>query len=420
MTTFHITGGRPLAGEIRVSGSKNASLPMMAVAILTDEPVRLENVPSLADVQIMADLLARLGVGSSRDEGGRLVLHAVDRGEVRAEYELVRRMRAGFCVLGPLLARRGRAEVSLPGGCAIGDRPVDLHLAGLAALGADLRIDRGYVVGRAGRLRGTTVHLLGPRGPTVTGTANVLSAAVLADGETTLVGAAVEPEVVDLGALLTSMGARIEGLGTPTVRVKGVARLRGAAHRVIPDRIEAATLLTGAALTRGSVTLRDAAAEHLTAVIGGLRAAGCDLEFDGKRIAVSTGRRPRPLDLIATPYPGVPSDVQAQLTALLCLAEGRSTVCDRVFPGRFMHVAELNRLGARIERRDAAAVIAGVDRLVGAAVTATDLRASAALVLAGLAAEGETTVHAAEHLDRGYERLDDRLRGLGASIRRKE
>jgi UDP-N-acetylglucosamine 1-carboxyvinyltransferase len=418
MSHLKITGRRLLSGTVRASGSKNAALPMMAASILAEGPLRLEGVPRLDDVRTLTTLLGELGVEATREPDDTLRLETVDSKPTRADYELVRRMRAGFCVLGPLLARRGAAVVSLPGGCAIGDRPVDLHLAGLAALGADIRIEHGYVVARAGRLTGATIHLAGPRGPTVTGTANVLSAAVLARGETTIAGAAVEPEVVDFGRLLVAMGAKIEGLGTPVLRVTGVEHLAGATHRVIPDRIEAATLLLAAAITRGSITVTGVVPEHLSEVLAKLATAGSALEIGPDWVKIAAGGSVRPVDVTAEPYPGVPTDIQAQWMALLSLADGRSTIRDRVFPGRFMHVAELNRLGARIEHADGVAVVKGVPRLTGATVTATDLRASAALVLAGLAAEGETVVRRLEHLDRGYQRLDEKLNRLGAQTER--
>lgn len=418
MARFKITGGSRLSGSVRVSGSKNAALPIMAAAILADEQVRLQRVPRLADVDTLSAVLAELGVEATRTPQNDLLLDTVDTRPVLASYDLVRRMRAGFCVLGPLLARRGRAVVSLPGGCNIGPRPVDLHLKGLAALGAKLRIDRGYVVAQAPRLVGTTVRLGGPCGPTVTGTANLLSAAVLAHGETIILEAAVEPEIVDLGRFLQSMGAVIDGLGTSTLRIQGVDRLRGTTHRVIPDRIEAATLLLAMAITRGTATVDGVVPEHLAAVVDALRLAGFQVDSSGDAITLDAGSRPKPLDLVAEPYPGVPTDVQAQFMALLAVADGRSTVQDRVFPGRFMHVAELNRLGARIELRGSTAVITGVRRLAAADVTASDLRASAALVLAGLSAEGETVVRRIHHLDRGYERLDRKLGELGADVRR--
>jgi UDP-N-acetylglucosamine 1-carboxyvinyltransferase len=418
MTHLRIHGGTPLEGTVQASGSKNAALPMMAASILAEEPVWLEGVPRLADVDTLACVLAELGVEVSEAPVGRLRLETVDPAPVRAGYELVQRMRASFCVLGPLLARRGKAVVALPGGCAIGPRPVDLHLAGLAALGADLKIEHGYVVARASRLAGNTIRLRGPRGPTVTGTANVMSAAVLARGETTILGAAAEPEIVDLGTLLNRLGARIEGLGTRTVRITGVDRLGGTTHRVIPDRIEAATLLLAAAITGGSVTVAGIVPDHLRAVLARLRKAGFRIDVSGDRATLTATAPARPVQLTARPYPGVPTDLQAQWMALLSLARGASNVRDRVFPGRLMHVAELNRLGARITVGDGTACVTGVERLTGARVRATDLRASAALLLAGLAARGETIVHDAHHLDRGYERLDRKLAELGARIER--
>ena len=419
MSHFSIIGGTPLAGTVAVGGSKNAALPMMAASILAGGPVRLRGVPRLADVETLSSVLRELGVDVTRSADNELSLETVDARPIRARYNLVRRMRASFCVLGPLLARRGKAVVSLPGGCNIGDRPVDLHLKGLAALGARLRLERGYVVARARRLVGTTIHLSGPRGPTATGTANVLSAAVLAKGTTTITGAAREPEIVDLGLFLNSMGARINGLGTSTLQVTGVDELAGTAFRVIPDRIEAATLLLAAAITGGSATVTGVVPEHLTAVLEKLRSAGLGIEVDNDQVTITAAGPPRPLEITAQPYPGIPTDVQAQWTALLCLAPGRSTIHDAVFAHRFLHVAELNRLGGRIERRDSTAVVTGVGQFTGARVTASDLRASAALVLAGLAAEGETIVRRIHHLDRGYERLDEKLGQLGARIERR-
>jgi UDP-N-acetylglucosamine 1-carboxyvinyltransferase len=417
---FKIIGGSPLSGTIGVSGSKNAALPMMAASILAAEPVRLDGVPQVADVDTMSRLLGQLGIEVARTPDAGLRLETADHAPVRASYRLVRRMRASFCVLGPLLARRGKAMVPLPGGCNIGPRPVDLHLKGLAALGADLRIRHGYVVARARRLVGATIRLSGPRGPTVTGTANVMTAAVLARGVTTITGAALEPEIVDLGNFLNRMGAEIAGLGTATLRIRGVGQLQGATYRVIPDRIEAATLLLVAATTRGRVTVAGARPEHLGAVLDALCAAGFEVGVSHDRVTLAANGPLRPVDITAQPYPGVPTDVQAQWMALLSVVPGQSTVRDLVFPGRLRHVAELNRLGARIEVGDGAAVVAGVERLTGAPVTASDLRASAALVLAGLAAEGKTIVQHVHHLDRGYERLDEKLKQLGADIQRKQ
>jgi UDP-N-acetylglucosamine 1-carboxyvinyltransferase len=417
MATFEITGGTALCGTVAASGAKNAALPMMAAAILGSEPVCLEGVPRLTDVQTLSRLLGHLGMEVLQTDSD-LRIKTVDPTPIGAPYSMVRRMRASFCVLGPLLARRGRAIVPLPGGCNIGDRPVELHLKGLAALGARLRLDRGCVAARAGRLVGATVDLGGPRGPTVTGTANVLSAAVLAKGTTIITGAACEPEIVDLGRLLIAMGARITGLGTSTIRIEGVDQLGGAVHRIIPDRIEAATLMLAAAITRGSITVTGIVPEHLTAVLEMLRAAGVRIEPSNDRVAISAHAPLRPVDVVAQPHPGLPTDVQAQATAMLSLASGRSVVRDTVFPSRLLHVAELRRLGAKIELHDSAVVVTGAQRLVGTAVTACDLRASAALVLAGLAAEGTTRVECIQHLDRGYERLDRKLRQLGARIER--
>jgi UDP-N-acetylglucosamine 1-carboxyvinyltransferase len=418
MTSFRIHGGIPLEGEVRVSGSKNTALPMMAAAILADGPICLQGVPHLTDVRTLMHVLRRLGMDVHRSEGGDLFLETIDPTQIRAPYRLVERMRASFCVLGPLLAKRGRAEVPLPGGCKIGNRPVDLHLKGLSALGAKWRLEHGYIIAEADRLVGATIDLLGPRGTTVTGTANVMMAATLAEGTTTIINAAREPEIVDLGRLLNQMGAKITGLGASEIRIDGVSQLRGASYRIIPDRIEAATLLIAAAITRGSVRINGVLPDQLAAVLNLLRKAGAEIAEGPDWIALDMPRRPLPGELIAEPYPGVPTDIQAQWTALMSLADGTSRVRDTVFENRFFHAAELNRLGAKIAVKGDTAIIEGVPRLSGAAVTASDLRASAALVLAGLAAEGETIVHAVRHLDRGYERLDRKLIQLGARIER--
>lgn len=421
---FLITGGIPLHGSVQVAGSKNAALPMMAAAILADGPVVLEGVPRVADVATLRLVLEELGVVAHQEHlpfsPCTLRLEVADSAPFRARYELVHRMRASFCVLGPLLARRGEAVVSLPGGCRIGPRPVDMHLRGLAALGAELTLANGYVIARTKRLRGAAMDLSGPAGPTVTGTANVLSAAVLARGETLLRGAAREPEIVDLGRLLCSMGARIDGLGTNVVRVRGVDGLGGARHRIIPDRIEAATLALAVAATRGDATITGVLPEHLTAVLGRMSDAGIEVASGAGRIHVAAPRRPLPCSVSAGPYPGLPSDVQAQWTALMAIASGRSIVADRVFPRRFAHVPELSRLGARIRLVSGAAVVEGAGQLAGATVTASDLRASAALVIAGLAAPGQTRVEQIHWLDRGYEHLDRKLAQLGASIENEQ
>jgi UDP-N-acetylglucosamine 1-carboxyvinyltransferase len=418
MTIFRIHGGVPLEGEVRVSGSKNAALPMMAAAILAEEPVCLQGVPRLTDVRTLSLVLRRLGMDVQRTDDGELTLETIDPTRIRAPYRLVERMRASFCLLGPLVAKRGRGEVPLPGGCNIGARPVDLHLKGLAALGARWQLEHGYVIAEADRLVGAAIDLLGPHGATVTGTANVMMAAVLADGQTTITHAAREPEIVDLGRFLNAMGANISGLGTSEIRIEGVTSLNGVNYEVIPDRIEAATLLIAAAITRGNVRIAGVVPEHLAAVLELLRNAGAEIAEGSDWISLRMTRRPTPGELIAEPYPGVPTDVQAQWTALVALADGVSRVRDAVFENRFLHAAELNRLGAKISLSGDTATIEGVRRLSGAAVTASDLRASAALVLAGLAAEGETIIHAVGHLDRGYERLDKKLTQLGAKIER--
>jgi len=418
MQRLHIQGGHRLYGTVVAGGSKNAVLPMMAAALLADGPVELENVPALADVDTLALVLAQLGVEVARQRD-RLRLAVRDLTPVRADHELVARMRASFCVLGPLLARRRKAVVALPGGCQIGDRPVDLHLAGLRALGAQIELRHGYVIADAPQLVGAEIDLAGPLGPTVTGTANVLSAAVLAAGTTTIRHAACEPEIADLGRMLCAMGARIEGLGTSTLRITGVPALRPVRYRVIPDRIETATLLLAGAITGGEVTVAQAAAEHLAAVIDALRAAGACVDCGRDSITIAGGTRLRPVDITARPYPGIPTDVQAQWMAVLSLTPGVSHVSDGVFPRRFLHAAELRRLGAQIECRAGTARVTGVERLSGATVRATDLRASAALVLAGLAAQGWTTIQGAEHLDRGYDGLDAKLQSLGAVLRRE-
>jgi len=419
MESFRITGGVRLAGSVTAGGSKNAALPIMAACLLADGPVRLLDVPRLVDVDTLSRLLAVLGLSVDRADDGGLNLETVNAAPTRAPYELVRRLRASFCVLGPLLARRGQAQVSLPGGCAIGTRPVDLHLKGLAALGADVHIEHGYVHARARRLKGAAVELRGPGGPTVTGTANVMSAATLADGVTVIHGAAREPEIVDLGRFLQLLGADITGLGSDTIRITGVDRLHGGTHRVIPDRIEAATLLIAAAISQGSATVSGVEPGPLGGVLAVLARAGVQIEVGEQSVRVLGRDQPlAPCEIAARPFPGIPSDLQAQLMALLSLADGDSIVRDDVFPDRFMHVAELNRLGARIERHGPQALVQGVPRLSGTHVMACDLRASASLVLAGLAAEGQTTVHRIYHLDRGYESLEIKLARLGAKIER--
>ncbi len=424
MDMFVIRGGKPLQGRVRVGGAKNAALPMLAASIMADTPVTLHDVPELVDVSTLSQLLGSLGVLVERREDGSMQLEVMDASPVVADYELVRRMRASICVLGPLLARRGQACVSLPGGCAIGDRPIDLHLKGLQALSADVRIERGYVVASCSQLKGARVFLGGSFGSTVTGTCNVMAAAALADGVSTIEFAACEPEVVDVGNLLNAMGAKIEGLGTPFLRIEGVPRLHGAEHSVIPDRIEAATFLIAGAMTRGDITVDNVCPEHLSAVFDRLEAVGVPLILkespDGGRssLRVTAPDQLRATECSALPYPGLPTDVQAQFMALLSLANGISVVTDKVFPDRFMHIPELVRLGARVHHDGPSAIINGVERLSGACVMASDLRASAALVLAAMAADGETVIRRIYHLDRGYQQFEERLNLLGADIRR--
>ncbi len=418
MDMFVVRGGQRLEGRVSVSGAKNAALPIMAAALAAEGPTVLYGVPDLVDVQTLGELLTALGMTIARRADGGLQMEVVDQRPCVAEYDLVRRMRASICVLGPLLARRKSACVSLPGGCNIGDRPVDLHLKGLAALGADLRVESGYIFASAARLKGAAIYLGGPFGSTVTGTCNVMMAAALAEGVTTIEAAACEPEVVDLGEFMNKMGARISGLGTPFLRIEGVAALHGAEHEIIPDRIEAATLLMAAAMTGGRVQVDNVRCGHLTAVLEKLREIGVRLTPVGSGLAVDVPHALNAADCIMLPYPGLPTDIQAQFMALLAAAPGISIVTDKVFPDRFMHAAELVRMGARIRREGPSAIISGVAGLSGASVMASDLRASAALVLAALAARGDSVIRRIYHLDRGYHRLEAKLNSLGARISR--
>ncbi len=419
MDMFVVQGGSPLRGTAAVSGAKNAALPIMACALGAEGPVTLRNVPPLVDVDTLSQLLRSLGVDVERLTDGTLRLEVEDESSSIAAYDLVRRMRASVCVLGPLLAKRGRACVSLPGGCNIGDRPIDLHLKGLKALGADIHVQRGYVVAEAKRLQGANIFLGGPFGSTVTGTCNVMAAAALAEGTTTIEAAACEPEVVDLGRFLNAMGAKIAGLGTPFLKIEGVEKLEGVSHAVIPDRIEAATLMIAAAATGGDIELEHVDLAHMTAIVEKLREIGVLIEPTPRgTVSVRSEGPLRPADCVAQPYPGIPTDVQAQLMALLMRAEGISVVTDKVFPDRFLHAPELVRLGAQIRREGPSAILTGSPRLSGASVMASDLRASAALVIAGLQAEGETVIRRIYHLDRGYDRLEAKLNYLGANIQR--
>ena len=435
MDRFVIEGGTRLEGELAVNGSKNAALPLMAASLLTDRPVRLTGLPDLADTTNMLRLLAELGVEPAR-EGRDVTLTSADESDSHARYDIVRTMRASVCVLGPMLARRGRARVSMPGGCAIGERPIDLHLRGLEALGAEIELEGGDITatapGRAGdrRLRGATVFMGGPFGSTVLGTANIMAAATLARGETVIEAAACEPEIVALADLLRAMGARIAGDGSPRIRVEGVDTLAGAEQRVIPDRIEAATLICAAGITGGDLILKDCPLDAMLALTDRLERVGISIRpIDDdhatpdpmrRTVRVTAGRRLQPIEATTQPHPGFPTDAQAQLMALLCLAEGNSVVTEKVFPERFLHVAELTRMGARLHRQGATVVVSGVPELRGAPVMASDLRASAGLVIAGLAARGTTAVNRVYHLDRGYEHLEQRLASVGARIRREK
>ncbi len=415
MDQLVIRGGRTLSGEVRVSGAKNAALPLMAAALLSEEPLTLTNAPRLVDVRTIATLLRHMGVEVEGDGTPRIRLRAHRVSRPEAPYDLVRTMRASVLVLGPLAARFGRARVSLPGGCAIGPRPINLHLMGLEKLGATIRLDQGYVQVEASRLRGARVAF---DLQTVTGTENLMMAAALADGTTVLENAACEPEVVDLACLLTAMGAKVEGAGTATLTIHGTSALGGANHRIIPDRIEAGTFAVAAAITGGDITLRECQPAHLEAILAKLEEAGVRVETGADRLRVRAAGRPRAVNVRTQPFPGFPTDMQAQLMALMTIAQGRSVITEAVFENRFMHVNELLRLGADITIAGNTAVVQGVPALTGAPVMATDLRASASLVLAGLAARGRTVVSRIYHLDRGYEAIEEKLTALGADIER--
>ncbi|MBM3322340.1 UDP-N-acetylglucosamine 1-carboxyvinyltransferase [candidate division WOR-3 bacterium] len=417
MDRLLVYGGSPLRGVVAVASAKNAVLPILAATLLTEEPCTITNVPLLEDVSTMVRLLSSMGVSVAR-QGRRIAVAASDRVGKEAPYDIVRKMRASYYVLGPLLARFGEARVSLPGGCAIGPRPVDLHLKGIEALGARVRIEHGYIHARGRPLRGGTVLLEGPNGPSVGATANTMMAAVLARGTTVIDGAACEPEVTDLARFLTGMGANVEGAGTPTIRIRGVRRLRGVAHRPIPDRIEAGTLAVAAAITRGRVEISGCRPEQMTAVVDTLRATGADVEAGRKKLLVASEDRPLGVNISTRPYPGFPTDLQAQFTALLTTGRGTSVVTENIFESRFLHALELNRMGARIDINGNMAVIQGVERLSSAQVMASDLRASAALVLAALAARGQSEILRIYHLDRGYEQLERKLAALGARVKR--
>ena len=416
MDKLIISGGNPLQGEISISGAKNAALPILASTLLTNETMVFSNVPHLHDITTTMELLGRMGSDLMMDEKLNIEVCNSNITEWFAPYELVKTMRASILVLGPLLARYGRADVSLPGGCAIGSRPVNIHIAGLMAMGADIRVDGGYIRARAKRLKG--VHLTLEM-VTVTGTENLMMAAVLAEGRTILDNAAREPEVTDLAMCLNSMGAKIEGAGTDRIIIDGVDSVHGATHRILPDRIETGTYLVAAAMTGGNIRLKNTRPELLDAVLSKLREAGAKIETDSNSISLSMPNgRPMAVDIYTSPYPGFPTDMQAQFTALNSIANGHAIIAENVFENRFMHVHELQRMGAKIKLEGNTAIVNGINRLKAAPVMATDLRASASLVLAGLVADGETEIDRIYHIDRGYETIEEKLMQLGAKIRR--
>jgi len=412
---IRVVGGRPLEGTVRISGAKNASLPALCAALLTEEPVRLRNVPEVRDIRTMGRVLGALGAEVEFRVGGVVEVRARRLTSLEAPYELVKTMRASVLVLGPVLAREGRARVSLPGGCAIGARPINLHLLALEKMGATIGVEHGYVEARAERLRGAEIYF---DTVTVTGTENLLMAASRAEGETVLRNAACEPEVRDLADLLNAMGARIEGAGTSTIRIEGVRSLGGAEHRVIPDRVETGTYLAACAIAGGEIEVRDCHPPHLEAVIEKLRETGLRIEEGPDNLRVRSPRTLQAASVTTLPHPGFPTDMQAQYMVLMTQAAGVSTITESIFENRYMHVAELERMGAHVRVEGRTALVTGPTPLSGAQVMATDLRASACLVLAGLGARGETIVDRVYHLDRGYYRIDEKLRGLGADIER--
>lgn len=418
MDSLLIKGGTPLRGDVTISGAKNAVLPIMAATLLTPERCIIRRVPDLSDVGFMGQILQSLGAEVAVK--GDIVTVRAAKVKPDGDYDLIRKMRGSICILGPLLGRLHHARVSLPGGCIIGTRPIDLHLKGVKALGAKISVEAGYVDAKAKRLTGADIFLGGRAGPTVLGTANVMMAAVLADGVTTIESAACEPEVVDLAFFLSKMGAKIAGAGSPTITITGVKELHGVEHDVIPDRIEAATFAIAAAATDGEVTLHGSRPDHMHAVLDKLKEAGVHVERKGPALTVRRNGRLQPVDITTQPYAGFPTDVQAQMMVLMALTPGLSIITERIFESRFMHVSELARLGAEISIEGPSAIVKGGRKLSGAPVMASDLRASAALVIAGLAAKGDTHVNRIYHLDRGYEKIDQKLRGLGARIQRVE
>jgi UDP-N-acetylglucosamine 1-carboxyvinyltransferase len=419
MDYFVIQGGKRLRGSIPISGSKNAALPIMAATLLCSEPVVLRNIPDLSDIEYMVTILEKLGVRVDRLEPGTMKFEVTDESNSHADYETVRKMRASVCVLGPLLGKRKRVQVAMPGGCSIGTRPIDLHLKGMHALGADVDlVEGGDVVCQAEKLEGKPIFLGGHFGSSVTATANVLMAAVLAEGTTVIESAACEPEIEDLANFLNAMGAHITGQGSPRIVIEGVERLMGGEYEIIPDRIEAGTFMVAAAITNSELRLQNCRLEHLMGVTQVLEDIGVFVEKIDNDVVISTSRVLQPVEITTQPYPGFPTDLQAQFMTLLCLADGNSVVTEKIFPDRFLHVAELNRMGAKLRKEGPIVIVEGVKRLIGAPVMASDLRASAALVLAGLVARGQTEINRVYHIDRGYERIEEKLNAVGAEIHR--
>ncbi|MCG3149579.1 MAG: UDP-N-acetylglucosamine 1-carboxyvinyltransferase 1 [Verrucomicrobiae bacterium] len=418
MEKIIVTGGNPLRGTVQISGSKNSALPIIAATLLTGEPCVIRGVPNLSDIQFMCDILKWLSVKVTHHKADGVVEVAAKHPLGVAPYELVRKMRASVCLLGPLLGRLHNCKVSLPGGCVIGDRPIDQHIKGLKRLGAEVVVENGYVHARCHELTGADVFMGGRFGSTVLGTANMIMAAVLAKGTTSIEGAACEPEIEDLCNFLTSMGAKIKGGGSHIIEIEGVEQLHGADHTVIPDRIEAGTFMAAAAITGGDLEIKGARAEHLHAVRDKLEEAGVTITRNNGTIRVTSNGDLKPVDVITMPYPGFPTDMQAQMSALMTVTPGISVITEKVFPNRFMHISEMARLGADCALEGSSAIVKGVKHLSGAPVMASDLRASAGLVLAGLTAEGETEVNRIYHVDRGYERIDQKLRAVGAKIER--
>ncbi|MFC1592617.1 UDP-N-acetylglucosamine 1-carboxyvinyltransferase [Candidatus Omnitrophota bacterium] len=419
MDKLVIEGGKKLKGEVSISGSKNALLPILAATLLTDQPCYIKGAPKLRDTITMIKILRSLGK-SAEFRNGDIIVKSTSRVSLVADYKLVSTMRASFCVLGPLLARYKKCRVSLPGGCVIGLRPVDLHLKGMKALDAHIDIDSGYVHARASRLRGAHIYLGGAFGSSVLATANIMMAATYAQGITKIESAACEPEIVDLASFLIKMGAKIKGQGTPLMEIKGVKHLHGAEHKIIPDRVEAGTFIIAALITRGEIQLKNVVWQHLGAVLDILKEMGAGIQKKNAALSIKFNGPLKPANITTLSYPGFPTDMQAQMMSLMSITQGVSIITEKIYPDRFMHIAELNRMGAQIQRQGPHSIIAGVKQLSGASVMASDLRASACLVLAGLAAQGKTSVSRIYHLERGYENLDDKLKNIGAKIYREK